>query len=126
MTYSIPISGRSRHAGWRGLLFIVLFNLGILTVHTTQILVLVAFGWPWSRNLYKNGIRYTKGSFGALLVLMCQWFAPTTLHVTFEMHGKGKFTPEACPSRFMQLKVSFTSRKSRKLPSKARTVKLSR
>ncbi|KAJ7071291.1 acyltransferase-domain-containing protein [Mycena amicta] len=94
MTYSIPISGRSRHAGWRGLLFIVLFNLGILTVHTTQILVLVAFGWPWSRNLYKNGIRYTKGSFGALLVLMCQWFAPTTLHVTFEMHGKGKFTPE--------------------------------
>lgn len=27
-------------------------------------------------------------------VLMCQWFAPTKLSVTFETEGKGRFTPE--------------------------------
>jgi hypothetical protein len=25
---------------------------------------------------------------------MCQWFAPTSLNVTFETQGKGAFTPE--------------------------------
>lgn len=28
------------------------------------------------------------------IVLMCQWFAPTHLVITFETEGLGKFTPE--------------------------------
>ncbi|RDB29090.1 putative acyltransferase CST26 [Hypsizygus marmoreus] len=28
------------------------------------------------------------------MILMCQWFAPTTLRVTFETEGKGRFTQE--------------------------------
>ena len=29
-----------------------------------------------------------------VLVLMCQWFAPTKLRITFETEGKGKLTPK--------------------------------
>ncbi|KAL1952116.1 hypothetical protein VTO73DRAFT_1265 [Trametes versicolor] len=47
-----------------------------------------------ARKLYYEGIRYTKGAFGALLVLMSQWFAPTKLVLSFETEGKGRFTPE--------------------------------
>lgn len=28
------------------------------------------------------------------IVLMCQWFAPTKLVITFERQGKGRFTEE--------------------------------
>jgi hypothetical protein len=30
----------------------------------------------------------------AATVLMCQWFAPTRLVVTFETEGEGRWTPE--------------------------------
>lgn len=50
--------------------------------------------FKWSRALYVDGIRYTKGAFGCLLILMCQWFAPTKLIVSFETTGKGCFTLE--------------------------------
>ncbi|KAF7306685.1 putative acyltransferase CST26 [Mycena indigotica] len=96
--YSVPIASRNYSPSWRqqvsAFLFCVFFNLGCITIHTTQLLVLIVFGWPWSRGLYKRGIRYTKGSFGLLLILMCQWFAPTKLRITFETKGKGKFSQE--------------------------------
>ncbi|KAF7319976.1 Lysocardiolipin acyltransferase [Mycena kentingensis (nom. inval.)] len=94
----IPIAARPP-ASWaqtlRGLGFCILFNTGILTIHATQLLVLLFFGlipFNWARQLYKHGIRYTKGCFGALLILMCQWFAPTKITFSFERDGKGKFT----------------------------------
>jgi len=46
------------------------------------------------RKLYYAGIRYTKGAFGCLQILMCQWFAPTKFRITFETQGLGSFTPE--------------------------------
>nr|GAT49781.1 lysocardiolipin acyltransferase [Mycena chlorophos] len=74
-------------------LFCIFFNLGCITIHTTQILILITL-WPFSRTLYDHAIRYTKGSFGLLLILMCQWFAPTKLRITFETEGKGKLSTE--------------------------------
>lgn len=29
-----------------------------------------------------------------ILVIMCQWFAPTKMHITFEREGPGAFTDE--------------------------------
>lgn len=37
-----------------------------------------------AKKFYEEGIRYTKGAFGALLVLMSQWFAPTSIELTLE------------------------------------------
>jgi len=50
--------------------------------------------FSWSEKVYYEGIRYSKGAFGTLLVLMSQWFAPTKLVVSFEREGQGKFTDE--------------------------------
>ncbi|KAK0465370.1 acyltransferase-domain-containing protein [Desarmillaria tabescens] len=98
--YTLPISERPRQP-WRrtfsAVLFFLVFNLGCLMDNASQFvfllpLRLLPFGW--SRALYVDGIRYTKGAFGCLLILMCQWFAPTKLIVSFETTGMGCFTPE--------------------------------
>jgi len=58
------------------------------------LLPLRALPFKWSRKLYYAGIRYTKGAFGCLQILMSQWFAPTKFKITFETEGMGAFTPE--------------------------------
>lgn len=74
---------------------------------------LLLLPFDWARDLYEEGVRYTKGSFATLLselsqashttrilmafscvVLMNQCFAPTRLSVTFEREGQGHFTDE--------------------------------
>ncbi|KAI0047800.1 acyltransferase-domain-containing protein [Auriscalpium vulgare] len=50
--------------------------------------------WPWARSWHNTGVRLSKGAFGTLLILMCQWFAPTRLVVTFEQEGPGALTEE--------------------------------
>ncbi|KAF8349893.1 acyltransferase-domain-containing protein [Amanita rubescens] len=98
--HSLPISARPPRSWFRfltALLFLVLFNLGCLLIHTSQLLFLLplhflSFAFP--NHLYDEGIRFTKGAFGFLLILMCQWFAPTSIRVTFETEGKGKFSQE--------------------------------
>lgn len=39
-----------------------------------------------------------------VLVLMCQWFAPTKLKITFEMQGKGSITSEDIESMVVRNK----------------------
>jgi len=66
-------------------------------VHGSQLVFLLPLRilpFKWSSRLYNEGICYTKGAFGCLLILMCQWFAPTKLSITFETEGKGCFNPE--------------------------------
>ncbi|KAF9457097.1 acyltransferase-domain-containing protein [Collybia nuda] len=98
--HNLPISQRpplSWRRSCKAITFFILFNLGCLMVNATQILILLpirAFPSRWSRDIYNDGIHYTKGAFGCLLILMCQWFAPTKLSVTFETDGKGRFSPE--------------------------------
>ncbi|KAK0505884.1 acyltransferase-domain-containing protein [Armillaria luteobubalina] len=98
--YTVPISKRPRQP-WRrtfsAVSFFLVFNLGCLMINASQfvsLLPLRLLPFKWSRALYVDGIRYTKGAFGCLLILICQWFAPTKLVVSFETTGRGSFTPE--------------------------------
>jgi len=65
-------------------------------IHGSQLafLPLRVLPFKWSRKLYEECMRYTKGAFGCLCILMCQMFAPTQLSITFETEGKGRFTAE--------------------------------
>jgi 1-acyl-sn-glycerol-3-phosphate acyltransferase len=45
-----------------------------------------------AKSLYHAGIRLSKGAFGTLLILMCQWFAPSRLVITLEQDGLGAFS----------------------------------
>ncbi|KAJ3499649.1 hypothetical protein NLJ89_g10079 [Agrocybe chaxingu] len=98
--YAIPINKRPPRT-WdtilKAALFGILFSWACLMMNVTQfvfMLPLRVLPFRWSRKLYYAGIRYTKGAFGALQILMSQWFAPTTLRVTFETEGMGRFTQE--------------------------------
>jgi hypothetical protein len=111
--HTIPTTDRPPQGfSLRGLAFIAIFNIGCLCVNGSQLLLMpLALVAPW---LYRAMIRKTKASFGLLLgafitalggmlkltifgavgngrmywalglVLMCQWFAPTSLVVTCE------------------------------------------
>ncbi|PPQ72722.1 hypothetical protein CVT26_003017 [Gymnopilus dilepis] len=98
--YAIPISQRPRKPWsrtFKAFLFFVLFNAGCLMINGSQFVFLLPLRilpFRWSRRLYYAGIRYTKGAFGCLMILMCQWFAPTKLLVTFETEGMGAFTQD--------------------------------
>lgn len=92
--------------------FYVLFNLGILMTHFTQLLMspLSIIPLPWAQIAWRDGIRYTKSSFGHLcssllfsyrscatidhdfIVLMSQLCGPSKFIVTFEDEGQGRFT----------------------------------
>ncbi|KDQ63833.1 hypothetical protein JAAARDRAFT_54021 [Jaapia argillacea MUCL 33604] len=79
------------------IVFGVVFNVACLMINASQFLFLLPLRilpFKTTRKLYEEGIRYTKGSFAILLILMSQWFAPTKLVVSFETQGKGGFTDE--------------------------------
>ncbi|KAJ7130090.1 acyltransferase-domain-containing protein [Mycena crocata] len=99
--YTLPISARTQKLGWRQKLLAIasgiVFAVACLMINATQIVFLLPLcllPFKWSRNLYADGIRYTKKAFGCLLILMCQWFAPTKLVISFEREGKGSFAAE--------------------------------
>ncbi|KIM67125.1 hypothetical protein SCLCIDRAFT_14246 [Scleroderma citrinum Foug A] len=98
--HSLPIHARPPRT-WRqwlnGALFYLSFITGFTVIHAFQLLFLLPLKLipgRWAGVTYDHGIRYTKGSFAILLNLMNQWFAPTTFSITFETHGRGKFSPE--------------------------------
>ncbi|KAF9056368.1 acyltransferase-domain-containing protein [Panaeolus papilionaceus] len=99
-SYALPIKDRPPVSWFRSfyaLLFLIIFNAGCLVINGFQFIFLVPLRllpFRWSRKLYYSGIRYTKGAFGCLQILMCQWFAPTKLVITFETEGMGRFTQE--------------------------------
>ena len=71
--HTLPISERPPRT-WsqtaNAILFAILFNFGCLMVHGFQImflLPLLLLPSAWSRDLYEEGIRYTKGSFATLI-----------------------------------------------------------
>ncbi|KAG9222993.1 hypothetical protein CCMSSC00406_0000318 [Pleurotus cornucopiae] len=76
--------------------FILIFDLGCLLNNACHFMLLPIRILPFrcTRGLYDEGIRYTKGAFGCLLILACQWFAPTTLSITFEEQGQGRLTKD--------------------------------
>ncbi|KAI6031913.1 hypothetical protein BKA83DRAFT_4207224 [Pisolithus microcarpus] len=104
--YQLPIHARPRRScsQWlNALVFLPAFLFGCLIIHSFQLLFLLPLKivpMRWSSKLYDEGIRYTKGCFALLIsqsstfYLMNQWFAPTSLSITFEMQGQGKFTLE--------------------------------
>ncbi|QRV83363.1 acyltransferase [Ceratobasidium sp. AG-Ba] len=81
--HTIPILDRpSKRPTLLGIGFVIIFNAGCILVNASQILI-----WPLALiapKLYRAAIRKTKANFGLLLVLMCQWFAPTSLVITCE------------------------------------------
>ncbi|KAI0361798.1 acyltransferase-domain-containing protein [Trametes cingulata] len=98
--YTLPIAARPRRT-WaqaaHALTFLVVFAFGCLMINGSQFVVLLPLKllpFRAARKVYYEGVRYSKGAFGALLVLICQWFAPTKLVLSFETEGLGKFTPE--------------------------------
>ncbi|CUA77685.1 hypothetical protein RSOLAG22IIIB_06721 [Rhizoctonia solani] len=82
-SHTMPITDRSpQRLSLGGLAFILVFNMGCLCVNISQLLLVpLALLAP---RAYRTLIRKTKASFGLLLVLMCQWFAPTSLVITCE------------------------------------------
>ncbi len=71
--YTVPISERPRQP-WRrtfsAVLFFLVFNLGCVMINASQFVFLLPLRllpFKWSRALYVDGIRYTKGAFGCLL-----------------------------------------------------------
>ncbi|KAL5494708.1 hypothetical protein ACEPAI_169 [Sanghuangporus weigelae] len=98
--YMLPIASRPQktwsqvvHAIIAGLVFFV----GCVMIHATQLVFVIPLYFIPStraRKLHEQGVKYSKGAFGKLTVLMCQLFAPTTLRVTFETDGLGAFAPE--------------------------------
>ena len=83
--HTLPISGRPPNS-WpqtaHGILFAVLFDFGLIMVNCFQVvflLPLLLLPFNWSRDLYEEGVRYTKGSIATLLseshtFLCCQPF----------------------------------------------------
>lgn len=71
--YSIPISSRPPNSWLQKLyasIFFVVFNLGCLMINASQFVFLLPLRllpFTWANELYGEGIRYTKGSFGTLL-----------------------------------------------------------
>ncbi|KZP32349.1 hypothetical protein FIBSPDRAFT_722715 [Athelia psychrophila] len=83
--------------------FALVFNLGAGMIHLVQLCVLLPLAiigavlpggrGRWVRGVYEDGARYCKGACATLLVLATQWFAPTTLRLTFETTGQGALSP---------------------------------
>ncbi|RPD63108.1 hypothetical protein L227DRAFT_572947 [Lentinus tigrinus ALCF2SS1-6] len=98
--HALPVASRPRRT-WvqkaNAILFLVVFLFACLMINGSQFVLLLPLKlvpFRRARKLYYEGIRYTKGAFGALLVLSSQWFAPTEFVISFETEGQGKFTPE--------------------------------
>ncbi|KAI0094604.1 acyltransferase-domain-containing protein [Irpex rosettiformis] len=98
--HALQISKRARNS-WaqnlRAIAFTIVFNIGCIMVNGFQFTILLPLGllpFPATRKLYEEGIRYSKGAFGTLIVLVSQLFAPTTLAVTFQREGSGSFTDQ--------------------------------
>jgi hypothetical protein len=75
--HSFPISSRPPKT-WSqilsAILFVVVFDIGCLMINATQfafLLPLRLVPFQWARELYDEGIRYTKGAFAALLSEYC-------------------------------------------------------
>lgn len=84
---------------WRqaahAMLYFFVFNLGCIAINASQFVFLLPLRFiPFvsARSLYDAGIRFSEGAFGTLLILMCQWFAPSRLVITFERDGPGAFS----------------------------------
>ncbi|KIO02297.1 hypothetical protein M404DRAFT_1002311 [Pisolithus tinctorius Marx 270] len=98
--HQLPIHARPRRSWLQWLnvfAFLPAFLFGCFLIHAFQLLCLLPLKLvptQWSRKLYDEGIRHTKGCFAMLMNLMNQWFAPTYLSITFETQGQGKFTME--------------------------------
>ncbi|KAJ3551374.1 hypothetical protein NM688_g4742 [Phlebia brevispora] len=60
----------------------------------TMVLPLKLLPFPPAQKLYEEGVRYSKGAFGALLVFVSQLFAPTTMIISFERDGVGRICQE--------------------------------
>ena len=71
--YTLPIPERPSRTWAQSLnaiLFFLVFNFACLMINGTQLAFLAplrVLPFAWSRKLYEEGIRYTKGSFGCLL-----------------------------------------------------------
>jgi hypothetical protein len=118
--HALKVSSRPPRTWYQilnAVLFGCIFDLGCLMINGFQFVFLLPLRllpFAWARELYREGIRYTKGAFGCLLgmlscnglyygrclrlsvraVLMSQWFAPTQIHLTFEREGQGCLTAE--------------------------------
>ncbi|THH10539.1 hypothetical protein EW145_g1245 [Phellinidium pouzarii] len=98
--YALPIADRPRKSWYQfahGVVFLIVFLFGCIMINTTQLVFVLPLRLVPNarvRALYEEGVRYTKGSFGMLITLACQLFAPTTLRVTFETDGIGAFSLE--------------------------------
>ncbi|KAF7972666.1 hypothetical protein HWV62_17206 [Athelia sp. TMB] len=80
--------------------FIVVFNVAAAMIHLVQLAVLLPLGAlraaapaGWAASAYADVARECKGAVAQLLVLTTQWFAPTTLRLTFETAGQGALSP---------------------------------
>jgi len=66
-------------------------------IHATQLLFMLPLKLvpgDWAKQKYEEGIRETKGAFGKFIAFITNTFAPTSLRITFETEGVGRFTPE--------------------------------
>ncbi|PSR85826.1 hypothetical protein PHLCEN_2v5302 [Hermanssonia centrifuga] len=94
--YALEIPKRPRQTWTQtfyAILFVLVFDIGCLMINGFQFVVLVPLKLlplPGAHKLYDEAARYSKGAFGTLIGT--QIFAPTTLVVSFEREGLGRFS----------------------------------
>lgn len=72
--YATPIlqrAPRGRLSALRGMAFLILFLTSIVQLHAIQLMLLPLAILPATRPLFAAGIRFTKGSIGVCLGMLC-------------------------------------------------------
>ncbi|CDZ96751.1 Lysophosphatidic acid acyltransferase LPAAT and related acyltransferases [Phaffia rhodozyma] len=82
--WTVPIKDRPKsHGSWFSyIVFPIVFNIGILSINTTQLLCWPLAILPPTRPLYYKILRSTKSSWCSLILLISILFGPTSLVLT--------------------------------------------
>lgn len=97
--YAVPISSREQSSSkLQTALFVIVFNFCILATSLLQLLVAPFAFHPSTRPYFDRTITYTKMAFGRALLVICQFFGPTKLVLSFA-DGNGAYLD---PHQFVQ------------------------
>ncbi|KIO31945.1 hypothetical protein M407DRAFT_241659 [Tulasnella calospora MUT 4182] len=103
--HTLPIANRSKE-GFSYLQaagYLITFLVGACCINGSHFVL-----WPlkWvNRGLYDAAIKWTKKAFGTLVVLMCQWFAPTKFVITTEGMDESIFVKDPKTGKVTDIKL---------------------
>lgn len=119
--HTIPTAERPPHGHFlSGVLFVLLFNLGIILTNLVQLIFFPLALVPATRPAYQRVLDFTKGTFGQLTVFISQRFAPTKFIVSagegmsvgeewVERDGRGRVRGVRLPDQGVWVSALFAS-----------------